>query len=660
MRKSDAVAELGPHSLSLPGWVKAALSANDRLKLCLTLLQTAVSHADHPQRALPDLQGEMNAAGLNHAWLQELPAAASKAGEGYFIADLPRLAHMLNEDLAAMARPVLETIDSHADATDASDLPQRLAHWHAFLGDLTGDHLGQAELRALTHGHRGEDDSLHILVMDLHKRINRLAASLASEDLDGAHVWQLGEADRPRVRAFMAGLHRTAPLKLDHPGLDTAATHDGERLLIQNDIGTNDAHVLVIQVVPARITLTYSDLHRTRFAFFQQLLARLGATWSVIEPHVSEGLNRGEAYWVGTATFAADDEAALLKALESLGASVVFLIDWNRARKRLQLFVDKDSAQQVLMETAQQEVGHMAWLKAGGERMIFDAMQGLGEETFRIGDRLDAVLGVVAARSFLVELLTRASQAMTAGKPAALVADEARLLLAHYVQRRSSGFDMLSEHAAYCQALAQQVRDGLAHGAHKAVADAEEISARAKSWERRADHLVITAREHAIRQPHWRHFARMLQDADDVADALEEAAFMLTLIADGHHHGWHGDVQRALGQLADTVVDATQEHVKALAIACPLDLPGAAAPATRSADDHEAFLTATWNVVHAERRCDELLRQARRAIFKSTDDAASLMLANDLAMTLELASDRLLVSAHALRDLVMRQSEGVR
>ena len=71
----------------------------------------------------------------------------------------------------------------------------------------------------------------------------------------------------------MTGLHRTAPLKFDHPGLDTAATHDGERLLIQNDIGTNDAHVLVIQVVARTIMLTYSDLHATRFAFFQRALA---------------------------------------------------------------------------------------------------------------------------------------------------------------------------------------------------------------------------------------------------------------------------------------------------------------------------------------------------------------------------------------------------
>ena len=51
-------------------------------------------------------------------------------------------------------------------------------------------------------------------------------------------------------------------------------------LIIQNDIGTNDVHVLVIQVEGFSITLTYSDLHERRFAFFQGLLSEIGAQWS--------------------------------------------------------------------------------------------------------------------------------------------------------------------------------------------------------------------------------------------------------------------------------------------------------------------------------------------------------------------------------------------
>ena len=53
----------------------------------------------------------------------------------------------------------------------------------------------------------------------------------------------------------MRGPNRTAPLKFDHPGLATSATRDGDRLVIQNDIGANDAHVLVLSVGLCDVTL---------------------------------------------------------------------------------------------------------------------------------------------------------------------------------------------------------------------------------------------------------------------------------------------------------------------------------------------------------------------------------------------------------------------
>ena len=62
MKKSQAVESLGQHRLMLPAWVKAALSANDRLKVYLTVLQTAAAHAAHPKRDLPDLTKEIAAA----------------------------------------------------------------------------------------------------------------------------------------------------------------------------------------------------------------------------------------------------------------------------------------------------------------------------------------------------------------------------------------------------------------------------------------------------------------------------------------------------------------------------------------------------------------------------------------------------------------------
>jgi uncharacterized protein Yka (UPF0111/DUF47 family) len=503
----------------------------------------------------------------------------------------------------------------------------------------------------LTHGRREQGDSLHLTVMDLHKTLNRLAARLGGETIDAAHVWQLADdgSDRPRVAAFMRGLNRTRALKLDHPGLETAATRDAARLLIQNDIGTNDAHVLVMQVEGLQITLTYSDLHRPRFAFFQALLAEVGASWSAIEARQTAKLNDGDAYHVGTATFQAQDEDELARQLEGIGARIVFLIDWNRARKRLLAFVGKDEAVAVLHEAARREAGHMAWLRAGGERLVWDAMASQGEAGFRLGDRLDDVLGAEAARELLVDLLVLASQAQQRRQPAALVADEARLLLARRLMGRRGEFALLQEHAGLCHALAQGLRDGLAHGSERDAVLAERLAGRAKAWERQADHLVMRARDRAERQPQWQSFARLIERCDDVADALEEASFVLSLVADGHHHGWGQAVRDMMQALADAVLVATQDNVKAVEILAKLGEASEAA-------DHDDFLDASWRVLQAERQCDELLRGTRRALAREVKDAASLVLGNELAAALEQASDALLALGYGLREHAFKRA----
>ncbi len=664
MQKSDAVAALGASTLLLPAWIKAALSANDRLKLHLTVLQAAAAHAEHPDSEPLDLSRETAAAGVEGRWLRDLPAACSKVDGVFLVPELRRLAQQLAQDLGVMARPLLQ---AHREGQDPG---ARVTHWLNWLAQIgskkTGDALTSAQLRALTDGKRGhgdghagfEGDSFHLLVMDLHKQLNHLAGSLSNEQIDGAHVWQLQPADRPRVEAFMRGLNRTAPLKFTHPGLDTAATRDGDRLLLQNDIGTNDAHVLVVQVEGRSITLSYSDLHRSRFDFFQSLLVPFGATWADTQSRADATLNEGQAYTFGTAQFICADDATLDKALEGIGSRIVFLIDWNRARKRLLPFVGKADAIEILGEAARRDTGHMAWLRAGGEQVIFAAMQAAGEGAFRIGDRLDTVLGTDDARAFLVEVLGLASKALLAGQPVALVADETRMLLARHMRQRRSEFDLLDEHAAYCHALAQAVSDGLTHDVLAAGGKADHkdsgkaargLAARAKAWERQADHLVMRARDQAQRQRRWQPFARLLELSDDVADALEEAAFVMSLIAQDHRQGWNADVHQVLSRLAQSVLSATQEHVKALAIARRLGAGSEAA-------DSDAFLAASWNVLRSERECDELLRTARRMILGAIRDAAALMLANDLAMALELASDRLLVAGYALRDVAFDQA----
>ena len=69
----------------------------------------------------------------------------------------------------------------------------------------------------------------------------------------------------------MAEVNRTRGLKFDHPGLGTTATRSGHRLVIQNDIGMTEAHVLIIHVEGMQVTLTYTDIHIETAGLFQHL-----------------------------------------------------------------------------------------------------------------------------------------------------------------------------------------------------------------------------------------------------------------------------------------------------------------------------------------------------------------------------------------------------
>jgi uncharacterized protein Yka (UPF0111/DUF47 family) len=642
VEKVGAVASLGQSSLLIPAWIKAALQANDRLKLYLSVLQSAAQRAVNPAATTPDWTREIAHLGLRDAaWLKDVAKTAYLQDQTLIVPQLSLWLDALASDLSIMARPLCDVAE-HKDAA----LTFRRDVWLKKIEELRDEEgLSPLALSNLTHGSRHDSDSFHLLVMDLHKQLNTMAVAVATEDVDGAHVWQVDDGDRPLIRAFMRGLARTAALKFNHPGLDTAVTREGDRLLIQNDIGTNDAHVLVIEVQERTIHLTYSDLHVARFGFFQQMLEAIGFNWTVFDPRTTDGLNQGKPYQVGNAVLTASDDVQVHDALEALASRIVFVIDWNRARKRLQIFVRKPVAVAVLHHAAQQDLGHMAWLLAGGEQLIFEAMQAMDGEAFRIGDRLDQVLGEAATQTFLEDLLRVASVKLREQQPVALIADEARLLLARVLQRRTFEFDLLAEHAAFCHALALALSESLefTHSTPEGVQ-------RAKNWERKADHLLMEARRRAERQPRWLPMVRLLDEMDDVADALEEAAFIHSIMLAPPLTGLPTAVNAVLSELADTTLAAIQDQIKAIEIARHMS-------EHTEPSDSEAFLQALWRMLRAERICDDLLRNARARIVEGLHSSPAVFsLATELAATIEKATDSLLTAGYALRKMVFNKS----
>jgi hypothetical protein len=269
--KTQILAAIGETALQPAARLNAALAANDRLKYAFSLLQLALTYAEHPDQPAATLKRERIACGIDDPDLDTVVAGARMVGKSCRVAGAGRIFARIADDMRLMAAPVL--------ATNPDGFAARLDGLLTALPSAADGLLNPEAVSAMMRAGHDGPDSLHRLVMDLHKRLNAMQAELAEETLDGAAVYNLAGADRALVSAFMAGLNRTAKLKFNHPGLATTATRDSGRLIIQNDIGTTDAHVIVIHVEGLTVSVTYTDLHAERLSFFQDMLQPRAVKW---------------------------------------------------------------------------------------------------------------------------------------------------------------------------------------------------------------------------------------------------------------------------------------------------------------------------------------------------------------------------------------------
>jgi uncharacterized protein Yka (UPF0111/DUF47 family) len=550
----------------------------------------------------------------------------------------------VERDVRMMLAPILVAQDAGvAQSEDGVQaraeklLPPLLQHRDAFTA---------AELDGMSCAERERGDSLHLFVMDLHKMLNRLQQAAATEVLDGASVYDLDDEDRDLVRAFMRGVNRTARLRFDHPGLATTATRSAGQLLIQNDIGTTDAHVLVIHVTADAVSVTYTDVHLRRLLFFQSLFRAYPVDWQdtrlVQDREMADGF-----YHVTVGRYANADRSLIAAFLEFLGSRLVFLIDWNRARKQLRTLVSKTSTARLLEWAADQDVGHMGFLKVGGARAIFDALDFAVRGRSHFGQTLDDLLGLERAGQFLEFALKTAATELLGGRPESLVHDELRAELLRHLRGSSEGvFDLLCDHAGLIVEIANAVRDALSSlGSGGGQEHAEKLAARCKAWESDADRLVKDVRDVVRSDPETAYLQELVQAADDVADDLEEAAFLVTLFQRG---GVGAALVAELGMLAAQLVAGSQELVKALEI-----VRGLRPRATR--EDLQDFLDSIYRIGCTEHETDQLRRRITSELAASGTSAREIHLAAESSAELERAGDHLQHVALVLRDRVLAQ-----
>jgi uncharacterized protein Yka (UPF0111/DUF47 family) len=624
--KEQILAAIGEIGLQPAASLNAGLAANDRVKYAFSLLQMAIDHAEHPERPIVSLKQERISCGVDDPDLDTVVAEARMVDKSCRVRGATRIFARIAADMRLMAAPVLA---AHPDGFAA-----RLDRLLRSLPETKDDLLDPAATLAMMQAGHAHDDSLHRLVMDLHKQLNLLQTEMAEETLDGAAAYGLAQTDRPFVAAFMTGLNRTAPLKFNHPGLATTATRAVGRLVIQNDIGTTDAHVIVIHVQDLTVSVTYTDVHMERLAFFQEMLKPRGVTWNQQRTAV---LAAGEPFYLATGTMTAADDKACRAYLDFLGSRLVFLIDWNRARKQLRQFLRGPDRLKLLLRAAETDIGHRGYLELGGAKVVNQAIGATAGSSMHFGDRLCDVLGDAESLAFMTFVFRAATQGLLAGASHVLIHDRIRTTLAtHFSNEQQQLLRIASDHAGLIFELANLVRDAI-----QADADgAEKRARRAHRFEHDADQMVIETREAVRRRPEFSIFLTILEAADDAADELEDAAFLLDLSV------LRGKPIADLQTLADLLVEASQEWIKAL---------GHATQIGRAVDQAETedFLIAIDRVSAVEHQADDAERALTVSAVEHATDFRQLHLLSALGGKFEAAADALKHASLMLRDHVL-------
>jgi uncharacterized protein Yka (UPF0111/DUF47 family) len=178
------------------------------------------------------------------------------------------------------------------------------------------------------------------------------------------------------------------------------------------------------------------------------------------------------------------------------------------------------------------------------------------------------------------------------------------------------------------------------------------MARRASALEHDADQLVNVTREAVRRRSDQSAWLDLIEAADDAADELEDAAFLMQLLSGTEPPR---EMLDDLALLADILVTATQEWVKTLAHAAHMDKPAAVEnrSGTSSQDDIDDFLTAVDRVGSLEHEADDAERALTSVAVKHARDFRQLHLYAEIGRSLEEGADALKRASLVAREHVL-------
>lgn len=645
-KKTTIIKEIGQEDILLPLLVNAALLANERIKYYLALLQSAKDHGDHPEHDYSTLNPERVQAGIDNADLDIVVGITKKTGpDRYIVPHLPEIFTALDVCFHEMLAPIRKTSVAEADSFEARFSRIGLSATMDRPEVATTD-----QITALTRGDPDAEDSLHIIVMDLHKSLNALQQQLATEEIEGAKTYLIRNEDRQIIRAFMAGLNRTSRLRFDHPGLGTTATRCGERLIVQNDIGVTDAHILIMTIQDTTVTVTYTDIHVQRLRFFQRLMDSFPVTWEDSLSRSSQNGMTSSVYHLSIGTYRAEDTTHLMHFLTHLGSRIVFLIDWNRARKRLREFIPNKTAVELLTWAAENEIGHTAFLRLGGERLIEDGLERASVMLVQYREPLTRILGAEKTAGYLQFAFRTAAEGLLEGSSPSLLQDLIRVeLIRHLASVRDDILDICIEQVSYTMEIATVVLESFV--ILQCSGDTARIrynAERARQWKHTAGTLVNRMRTVSARMRDASTAVDLAILLDECARYSSEAAFCQSLIpSDERDPGIHNELRN----MADITLIGCGELMKALVSAQSFFR-------TSRREDLQDALAAIDMTATLDRLCDESFRRVGRTISPQSTDAGLSRLYHDTALPVRKCSETLAKASYQLHETILQRMIG--
>jgi len=325
----------------------------------------------------------------------------------------------------------------------------------------------------------------------------------------------------------------------------------------------------------------------------------------------------------------------------------VFLIDWNRARKELRVFMRNPEAVALLKWAATEEVGHRAFLLLGGSALVLEAIDLAPKGQVHYRERLSEVLGPTRSRQYFQWLFRTATHGLRSGQPRLLLRDEVKAELLRYFHTLNEDLlEMCIEQASLLVELATSVQESLvALEGGEGAEHAERGALRAKAWEKSADEIVVRVRTITRRSGSPALFRDLVGIVDDAIDALEDAAYSLKLATE---HVRSTAVFTALVGMARIATEASQEFLKSI------HTIGLLGPASRE-EEMQEFLASADRVASLEESCDVALRTARQGIWSGSTDFRESALALEVAGHIEQSTNHLKRAAYTIKDDVFER-----